>query len=320
MKNDRIPSALIAVVMVLVVLIGACSGINCIAGYWVLSGITGLLDSDIVYGPSVGIIRLSGTIMSGSPSVPRQDGIFYSEEMTDIVARANKNDAIKAVVLRVDSPGGSVVGSNEIYEALLELQKPLVVSMGELAASGGYYVSCPAERILANPSTLTGSIGVIAQMPNIGELMDKIGVDVSVIKSGRLKDEGSPFRPMTEEEKAIWQDIIDEAYDQFVGIVADSRQIPENEVRKLADGRVYTGLQAIDLGLVDEEGNLPDAIALAADLGKIKGEPELIELYEPPTLLESFFMSLPGSTHPLNVEAITGTSLRPTLQYLYTGP
>ena len=318
MKNRRSPSVLI-VVLVIVVLVGACSGLNCIAGYWALSNVAGLFDHTIISGPSVGIIRLSGTIMSGSPTVPRQEGIFYSEEMVDIVENANANDAIKAIILRVDSPGGSVVGSNEIYEALLELQKPLVVSMGELAASGGYYVSCASDHVMANPSTLTGSIGVIAQMPNVSALMDKIGVDVTVIKSGKLKDEGSPFRPMTEEEKAIWQDIIDEAYDQFVGIVSTSRDIPEDEVRQFADGRVYTGLQAVELGLVDDVGNLPDAIALAAEIGGIEGDPELVELYEPPTLFESFFMSLPGSVMPLDVESVTGTSLRPALQYLYTG-
>ncbi len=287
MKKESHSKVLIGVILAMTLFFAACSGVTCLVGFWVSSAIGSALDAEIIHGPGIGLIRIDGVIMSGVQPSPRQQGIVYSEHIADVIKKAGENDNVKAIVLRVDSPGGSVVGSNEIYEALLELEKPIVVSMGEMGASGGYYISCAADQIMVNPSTLTGSIGVIAQMPNVKELMDKIGVEVNVIKSGKLKDEGSPFRPMTEEEKAIWQEIIDEAYDQFVTIVAEGRDLPKDEVREIADGRIYTGLQAIELDLADEEGNLPDAIKLAAELGDIKGVPQIIELYEPPTFLES---------------------------------
>jgi protease-4 len=319
MKKEH-SKVLIGAILAFTLVLAACSGVTCLVGFWVSSGIASYLDTEMIHGPGIGVIRIDGVIVSGVQPSPRQQGIVYSEHIADVIKRAGENDNVKAMVLRVDSPGGSVVGSNEIYEALLELEKPIVVSMGEMGASGGYYISCAADQIMVNPSTLTGSIGVIAQMPNVKELMDKIGVEVNVIKSGKLKDEGSPFRPMTEEEEAIWQEIIDEAYDQFVTIVAEGRELPKDEVREIADGRIYTGLQAIELDLADEEGNLPDAIKLAAELGDIKGVPEIIELYEPPTFLESLFMSLPGSSMSLSLEDTVGVEMRPNLQFLYSGP
>jgi protease-4 len=320
MKKENTSSVLIGGILALIIFLAGCGSVNCLIGYWVVSGIGSTLDPEMLHGPGIGVIRIDGVIVSGIQPAPRQQGVVYSEHIADIVKMAGENDNVKALVLRVNSPGGSVVGSNEIYEALLKLEKPIVISMGEMGASGGYYISCAADRIMVNPSTLTGSIGVIAQMPNVTELMDKIGVEVNVIKSGKLKDEGSPFRPMTEEEKAIWQEIIDEAYDQFVSLVAEGRDLPEDKVREIADGRIYTGLQAIELNLADEEGNFPDAVKLAAELGEIKGEPEIIELYEPPAFLESLFMSLPGSSVSLSLEDTIGVDMRPNLQYLYTGP
>lgn len=320
MKKEKHTNVIIGVVLALFIIFASCTGVHCLLGYWILAGVGSAFDTGIVHGPGVGLIRIDGVIVSGTQPSPRGQGIVYSEHIADVIKRAGEDDRVKAVVLRVNSPGGSVVGSNEIYEALLELNKPIVVSMGEMGASGGYYISCAAERIMVNPSTLTGSIGVIAQMPDVSNLMNKIGVDINVIKSGDFKDEGSPFRPMTQEEKDIWQEIIDEAYEQFVAIVAEGRDLPEDLVREIADGRIYTGIQAIELGLADDEGNLPDAIKLAAELGEIEGEPEIIELYEPPSLLESIFMSLPGSSMSLSLEDTIGVDMHPDLQYLYTGP
>ena len=321
MQQNMLRNILLGVLVVLVVLFAGFNMINCLVGFWLASEIGNVLNEDIISGPGIGVLRIEGVILSGMPPSPRQEGIVYSEQMSEILKKIDENDNIKALVLRVDSPGGSVVGSNEIYEALLKIEKPIVVSMGETAASGGYYISCATDRIMVNPSTLTGSIGVIAQMPNVEGLMEKVGVEVNVIKSGKLKDEGSPYRPMTEEEKAIWQEIIDEAYGQFVSIVAKGRDIPEEEVRKIADGRVYTGLQAIKLGLADETGNLPDAIKLAGELGGIEGEPNIIELYEPPTFFESLLMSVPGSNASLlDLKEAVGLNEYPVLQYLYVGP
>jgi len=321
MQQSQSKNILVGVVVALAVLLASLNLIACVAGVWVASQVSGALSQEVVPGPSVGILRAEGAIISGRPPSLRQEGIVYSEQMAKILKRVKTEDNIKALVLRVDSPGGSVVGSNEIYEALLQIDKPIVVSMGEMAASGGYYISCAADRIMVNPGTLTGSIGVIAQMPNVQGLMEKLGVEVNVIKSGKLKDEGSPFRPMTEEEKAIWQTIIDESYAQFVSIVATGRNLPEDKVRQIADGRVYTGLQAVELGLADETGNLADAIKLAGEMGGIAGEPKTIELYKPPSLLESLLISMPSSSTSLaDLKETAGFNDYPVLQYLYVGP
>jgi len=200
------------------------------------------------------------------------------------------------------------------------MTKPVVVSMGEMAASGGYYISAPADEIFANPDTLTGSIGVISQFINVGELLKEYGVEVTTIKSGEFKDEGSPFRPMTEEEIANWQAIIDEAYDGFVQVVADGRGLSVEQVKGLADGRVFTGRQALELGLVDRLGNLPDATRRAAELGGIEGEPRIIE-YQPPLGLFQTLFELARPSDPLSgVLELLDRSHEPALQYLYVGP
>jgi protease-4 len=299
--------------VVIVLVIGACAGIVILVAL-ATGGEMGL-------GEAVAIVRVEGVILSGSPPVsPFEGGGAYSDQIVEHLEQAQEDASVKAILLRVNSPGGSVVASDEIYQKMLEVEKPIVVSMGELAASGGYYVSAPADVIMANPATLTGSIGVITEITNLEELMEKIGVEVVVIKSGIHKDEGSPFREMTEEEKAIWQAIIDEAYGQFVAIVAEGRDLPEEEVREIADGRIYTGKQAIELGLVDELGNLPEAIDRAAELGGIEGEPRLVEYHRPPTLFETFFGSLVSPFQPFDMARLLDLEGRPSLQYLYLEP
>lgn len=317
--QKRFPLTALFIAVVLACALVILNGLSCLVAVGISSAVAALFDSDVVPGPKVGIVRIEGIIVSGRPPSPRSEGVTYSEQFIEIIRQAAENDDIKAIVLRINSPGGSVVGSNEIYQALLELDKPIVVSMGELAASGGYYVSCAADEILVNPGTLTGSIGVITQIPNIQELMKKIGVDVNIIKSGEFKDEGSPFRPMTAAERKIWQEIIDEAYGLFIQIVAEGRDLPLETVRELADGRIYTGLQAIELGLVDGVGDLTDAINRAGELGGIKGKPKLTELYEPPSLLESFLRSIPAPPFLSGWDNLFNLDRGPILQYLYTG-
>ncbi len=304
----------IALGVALALVTGTCAGAVALA-----SLVTG---EGLGRGEAVAIVRVEGIILSGSPPASPfgSDGGAYSERIIEHLDRAQEDASVKAIVLRVNSPGGSVVASDEIYQKMLEVEKPIVVSMGELAASGGYYISAPADLIVANPATLTGSIGVITQVPNLEELMEKIGVEVVVIKSGAHKDEGSPFREMTEEEKAIWQAIIDEAYDQFVTIVAEGRDLPEEKVREIADGRVYTGKQAMKLGLVDELGNLPEAIDRAAELGGIEGEPRLVEYHRPPTLFETLFGSPVSPSRPFDLTRLLDLEGRPSLQYLYVEP
>jgi len=213
----------------------------------------------------VGLVEVKGMILDSRETV-RQLRHFL------------KKDNIKAVVLRVDSPGGVVAPSQEIYEEVKKFaaKKKIVVSMGSLAASGGYYISAPATLIFANPGTITASIGVIIKLSNIEALMDKIGIKSTVIKTGKFKDSGSPVRELTAEDRAMFQSVIDSTHNQFIKAVASGRKLPEDEVRRIADGRVLSGEQALALKLVDRLGTFQDAIEEAGKLAGIKGEPEVI--------------------------------------------
>jgi protease-4 len=227
--------------------------------------------------------------------------------------------AVKAVVVRINSPGGSVVASDEIYHALLEFEKPVVIWMDEMAASGGYYIACGGDYVFAHPDTLTGSIGVISQFLNAEELLDKVGVEAVVITSGPRKDIGSLFREMTDEEQALWREIIDQVYEDFVAVVAQARNLSPEEARQVADGSIYTGRQALALGLVDEVGVLDDAIAKAAELGQIEGEPRVIELRPAPTFFEMLYGFQSRSAVP-TLEEILGWAGAPSLQFRLVGP
>ena len=248
-------------------LVGACvaGGILLLFGVSLLA--VSLLLSDertLGSGSTVGVVEVKGIILD-------------SQETIRQLRECGKSDRVKAVVLRIDSPGGVVAPSQEISEEVKKLaaKKKVVVSMGSLAASGGYYIAAPASIIYANPGTITGSIGVIIKLSNLQELMDKVGVKVTTIKTGTYKDIGSPSRPMTEEDKALLQGVIDSSFSQFVKAVAQGRKLPESQVRQLADGRIFTGEQALALKLVDRLGNLQDALDEAGRLGGIEGEPTL---------------------------------------------
>ena len=206
--------------------------------------------------------------------------IFDSKEFTEQLRDYGNRSAVKAVVVRINSPGGGVAASQEMYEAVkrfrAESRKKVVVSMSSVAASGAYYVACAADKIFANPGSITGSIGVIAEWYNYGDLLRWAKMESIVIKSGPFKDAGSPTRPLTEPEKAYFQTLIDNMFNQFVAAVARGRKMDEAAVRKLADGRVYTGQEANANGLVDELGTFQDAVAAAAKMAGIYGEPRLI--------------------------------------------
>jgi protease-4 len=193
--------------------------------------------------------------------------------------------------LRVDSPGGGVAASQEIFEAVKKARaaKKVVVSMGSVAASGGYYVSAPANLIVANPGTLTGSIGVLMEFVNVEELMGKIGVGVQTIKSKEHKDIGSPFRPMTDKEKGLLQSVIVDVYDQFVATVSTERGIPYDSVVAMADGRIFTGRMAKELGLVDTLGSFQEAVTITKELSGIAGEPRLVYPKKKRSLIDMFF-------------------------------
>lgn len=217
--------------------------------------------------PKVAVVEVHGLI-SEADSPGARDSVAYALHQ---IRQARDDQAVKAVVLRIDSPGGTVSGSDRIWRELATLKgvgpgataKPLVASMGGMAASGGYYIAAPADHIYAEPTTITGSIGVLMQMPKVYGLMKEYGVDMETIKSGPYKDSGSMFRPMTKEERARWQELIDDTFDRFVRVVAQGRKLPEKEVRALADGRVLTAREAIRGKLVNELGYLDDAITKA---------------------------------------------------------
>jgi len=226
------------------------------------------LDSGWLGGERVAVIRIEGVIVD-------------SRETIEELRRFRDNPSIKAVVLRIDSPGGGVVPSQEIHTEVLKARKDgrlkVVASMGNLAASGGYYIAAATDKIVANPGTLTGSIGVIMELANVQGLLEKVGVQSVVIKSGRYKDLASPFRAMSKEDRGLLQNVLDDVHDQFIQAVAAGRALKVEEVRPLADGRIFTGRQARTAKLVDELGDLQDAIKLAARLVGIEGEPRVVE-------------------------------------------
>jgi protease-4 len=195
-----------------------------------------------------------------------------------------EDSSIRAIVVRIQSPGGVVAPTQEIYDAIRRARakgKPVVASMGAIAASGGYYLAVAADRIVANPGTLTGSIGVLMQLADLEGLLKKVGVHLTVVKAGRYKDLGNLGQPMSEEERAILQALLDDIYDQFVTAVAEGRGLDRTRVLGLADGRVYSGRQAKELGLVDTLGGLEDAVRTAGDLAKIPGKPRLVRPRRP---------------------------------------
>jgi len=235
-------------------------------------------SAELSMGPRVGVITISGPISAGDRASAWPFGGPRGARTTMRQLRqAAEDNSVKAVVLRINSPGGSAAASQAIYKEIQRLteHKPVVVSMGDVAASGGYYVACPADVIFANPATITGSIGVIFETLNFYEFMQKYGLESETIKSGKYKDTGSPARPMRPDERELLQKMLMGVYDQFVHDVAQARGMDEAKVKKLADGRIYTGEQALAAGLIDRLGNFYDAVDEAAKRGGIKGQPKL---------------------------------------------
>lgn len=220
--------------------------------------------------------------------------ITDSQEIVENLEEFGKDDSIIAVVLRIDSPGGGVAASQEIYDAVTELkkEKKVVASMGSVAASGGLLIACAADKIVANPGTITGSISAIMQFANFEELFKKVGVKSSVIKSGQYKDIGSPLREMTPEERIIIQELVDDIYNQFVNVIVENRKLTREQVIAIADGRVFTGRRAVELGLVDELGNLSSAAQLAGKISGKSGKQDLVyPIKKHPTVFDYMFES-----------------------------
>jgi len=217
-------------------------------------------------GAKVGVVEIEGIIVDGTAAV---------RELREHA----ENPSIKAVVLRVNSPGGVVAPTQEIFAAIQRARKagkPVVATLGAVAASGGYYVAAAADRIYANPGTLTGSIGVVMQMANIEGLLKKVGVEYVVVKAGSYKDVGNFARTMSPEERKMLQALLDDVYSQFVGAVAEGRGLERSEVLAFAEGRIYSGQQALALKMVDEMGGFEDAVEAAGKLANISGRPKLV--------------------------------------------
>jgi len=270
---------------IVLVLVAAAGTVQLAAGglEWTF-GPSKVWEEEVVTGKGrdrIALIPVEGTI-SESPGGLWSDTIDF-EGILSQLQQAMEDDSVKAVILRINSPGGEVVASDEIYRAIKRVQeqgKPVVASMGGTAASGGYYIATAADWILANPNTLTGSIGVIFTLPNYEGVADLIGYKVNVIQSGAMKDMGNPWREMRPDEKEVFQKLVDETYGRFVDLVAKERGMPREKVLTLADGRIYTGQQAKDLGLVDELGTLDDAFAEAKRLAGLE-EAQLIRYVYP---------------------------------------
>lgn len=232
---------------------------------FIIGRFSGARPGRFAFGDKIAIVEVRGVISQSS-------GII--EELQQYV----EDEGVKAIILRIDSPGGGVGPSQEIYREIIKIKpkKKVVASMGSVAASGGYYIACASDRIVANPGTITGSIGVLMQFSNFEELLKKIGIKGMVLKSGEHKDIGSPFREMTPEEKKIMQEVLDNVHQQFIKAVAEGRKLDYSKVIEIADGRILTGEQAKNLGLVDEMGNLQDTIDIAARMVGIEGKPNVI--------------------------------------------
>lgn len=255
----------IALVLVIALVVGGCV----VPAIWLFDG----EDLGTEFGESVAVIRIDGVIAG--------TGEYYSGYVTpeyfwDLLDQAAEDDSVKALVLRVDSPGGTVAASEEIASYIKDFKKPVIVSSGDINASGAYMVSSQADQIWALPGTTVGSIGVISEIPNVAGLMDKLGVEFTVITAGKYKDAGSPYRPLTKEERALIQGEVDEAYEQFIDLVAEGRDMNRSQVESLATGWAWSGARAKELGLVDKIGTYKDALDAAAKAGGIDGEYDVV--------------------------------------------
>jgi len=222
-------------------------------------------DAGLSFGNRIGVVSIRGLITD-------------SRSVVEQLKKYRNDSRVKAIILRIDSPGGGTAASQEIYREVQRTvtKKKVIASMGNVAASGGYYVALAADKIVANPATLTGSIGVIMEVSNIKELLQKIGVSREAIKSGPYKDIGSPVREMKPEERRLLEEVIQNVHQQFIEVVSKGRRLSREQVEKIADGRIFTGQQAKTMGLIDELGSFEDAVDLAKKMVGLSGDVKLI--------------------------------------------
>ncbi|HWI46254.1 MAG TPA: signal peptide peptidase SppA [Rubrobacter sp.] len=269
----------------------------------------------------IAVVPVEGTIAPADNTVGGIQPTTTPEGLADALRQAGQDTSVVAVVIEVNSPGGGVTASDEMHQSILDFRqntsKPVVVSMGDTAASGGYYISTAADSIVAHETTLTGSLGVIIPLPNFSEAADKYGIKQVVIKSGKYKDMGSSFREMTPEERDILQSFVDDLYAQFVDVISEGRDIPKDRVREIADGRVYSGLQAKKLGLIDSFGGLDEASAIAGNLAGTSDTTVVRYVQQPSftdTLLARLALEKPQAEQIMDA---AGLNLEPKPYYLY---
>lgn len=318
MKNRKTWYWIIGLAVAGLLVCGAFVGL----GLWAAARLGG--NDGLAYGPGVAIVRVEGVILPGEAPPPNPfagaTGSAYSQQIIDDLEQANENEDVAAIVLFVDSPGGSAFASDEVALKIKEIDKPIIAAMGSVAASGGYYVSAPTDEIWAAPQTLTCSIGVISQFPNFEGFAEEYGITFITIKSGKYKDIGNPFREFTEEERDLMEAITEDIFSDFVAVVAEGRDMTDQEVREIADGRICTGKQALEMGLVDQLGHLPDAIEHAADLGGIEGEPRIIEYRRKAGFFDAFGASLYRPSPLEELQQLLHYHSGSPFMYLYTGP
>jgi protease-4 len=269
----------------------------------------------------VAIVPVEGTIAAADDTMGGTQPTTTPEGISDALDQAGSDPSVAAVVLEINSPGGGVTASDEMHQSILDFEKstkkPVVVSMQDVTASGGYYISTAADRIVANKTTLTGSLGVIFEITNFAKAADKYGIKQVVIKSGKYKDIGSAFREMTPEERNIFQSIVDDSYAQFVHVISEGRGIPEERVREIADGRVYSGLQAKRLGLVDSFGGLDEASDIAGKLAG-KSDTTVVRYVQQPSFTDTLLARLaPEKPQAEQIMDAAGLNLEPKPYYLY---
>ncbi len=266
--------------------------------FFMLIGAVGLITV-VIAGLGTGETTLSGGFGDRVGVIEVRGVIEDSRETVSQIRMMAEDERVLAVLVRVESPGGAVAPSQEIYQALNRLrsehEKPVVVSMGTIAASGGYYIACAADSVLALPGTLTGSIGVILQFPDLQEVFRKVGIGMETIKSGDHKDLGSPFRQMSDSERELLQEMVDDVYGQFVEVVSQGRDISPDSVRSLADGRIFSGRQALMLGLIDRTGSYHDALAVAGGMCGLGNDPETTKPKQPKSSIFDVLTEVVGS-------------------------
>jgi protease-4 len=269
----------------------------------------------------IAVIPVEGIISAADSGVAEAVATTTPEGMRDALLQAEEDENVKAVILEIDSPGGGVTASERMYQDILDFKessgKPVLASMGATAASGGYYIATAADGILAGETTLTGSLGVILQLPNFTETADKIGFKQNIVKSGEFKDMGSSFRDITPQEREIFQEIVDENYDEFVEVIVEGRDLPEERVRELADGRIYSGKQAEELDLVDELGDLEEAARSARQRADVN-EATVVRYVQTPGFAELLRARLaPQEPEAVQIMKAAGVNLEAEPQYLY---